>query len=155
MYKRQGEYYVGRVEAEKDLSRPLFRAYTSGSTGPSKQVIHCADSILGTVCQMNFYGGSDEIRPTWLVTCLPPALVAVVVSMVLLPLSSNKLLIMDPFVDPEDVDLEMMRYRPNSWPMIPMFIEIIMRNGRIPDDYDMSHLLAAGAGCGGRFGRNL
>ena len=24
-----GEYYVGRVEAEKDLSRPLFRAYTS------------------------------------------------------------------------------------------------------------------------------
>ena len=59
-----GEYYVGRVEAEKNLSRPLFRAYTSGSTGPSKQVIHCADSILGTVCQMNFYGGSDEIRPT-------------------------------------------------------------------------------------------
>ena len=142
-----GEYYVGRIEAEKDLSRPLFRAYTSGSTGPSKQVIHCADSILGTVCQMNFYGGSDEIRPTWLVTCLPPALVAVVVSMVLLPLSSNKLLIMDPFVDPEDVDLEMMRYRPNIWPMIPMFIEIIMRNGRVPDDYDMSHLLVAGAGC--------
>lgn len=80
-------------------------------------------------------------------TCLPPALVAVVVSMVMLPLSSNKLLIMDPFVDPEDVDLEMMRYRPNGWPMIPMFIEMVMRNGRVPDDYDMSHLLAAGAGC--------
>ncbi len=42
----------------------------------------------------------------------------------------------------------MMRYRPNCWPLIPMFIEIIMRNGRIPDDYDMSHLLfSAGAGC--------
>ena len=121
-----GEYYVGKVEVEKDLSRPLFRAYTSGSTGPSKQVIHCANSILGTICQMNFYGGSDDFRPTWMVTCLPPALVAVVVSMVLLPLSSNKLLIMDPFVDPEDVDLEMMRYRPNGWPMIPMFIEMIM-----------------------------
>lgn len=142
-----GEYYVGKVEVEKDLSRPLFRAYTSGSTGPSKQVIHCANSILGTICQMNFYGGADDFRPTWMVTCLPPALVAVVVSMVLLPLSSNKLLIMDPFVDPEDVDLEMMRYRPNGWPMIPMFIEMIMRNGRVPDDYDMSHLLAAGAGC--------
>lgn len=113
-----GNYYVGKVEAEKDLNRPLFRAYTSGSTGPSKQVIHCANSMLGTVCQMNFYGGSDDVRPTWMVTCLPPALVAVVVSMVLLPLSSNKLLIMDPFVDPEDVDLEMMRYRPNGWPMI-------------------------------------
>lgn len=55
-----GNYYVGRVEADRDLTRPLFRAYTSGSTGPSKQVIHCANSILGTVCQMNFYGG---IRP--------------------------------------------------------------------------------------------
>lgn len=139
-----GNYYVGRVEADRDLTRPLFRAYTSGSTGPSKQVIHCANSILGTVCQMNFYGGSDQIRPTWMVTCLPPALVAVVVSMVMLPLSSNKLLIMDPFVDPEDVDLEMMRYRPNGWPMIPMFIELVMRNGRVPKDYDMSHLLAAG-----------
>lgn len=130
-----GNYYVGKVEAEKDLNRPLFRAYTSGSTGPSKQVIHCANSMLGTVCQMNFYGGSDDVRPTWMVTCLPPALVAVVVSMVLLPLSSNKLLIMDPFVDPEDVDLEMMRYKPNGWPMIPMFIEAVMRNGRVPEDY--------------------
>lgn len=54
---------------------------------------------------------------------------------------------MDPFVDPEDVDLEMMRYKPNGWPMIPMFIEAVMRNGRVPEDYDMSHLLAAGAGC--------
>lgn len=66
-----GDYYVGKVEADKDINRPLFRAYTSGSTGPSKQVIHCANSLLGTVCQMNFYGGSDEIRPKWMVTCLP------------------------------------------------------------------------------------
>ena len=146
-FLEKGKNYTGKVEVEKDVNRPLFRAYTSGSTGPSKQVIHCANSILGTVCQMNFYGGSDQIRPTWMVTCLPPALVAVVVSMVMLPLSSNKLLIMDPFVDPEDVDLEMMRYRPNGWPMIPMFIELVMRNGRVPKDYDMSHLLAAGAGC--------
>lgn len=28
-----GNYYVGRVEADRDLTRPLFRAYTSGSTG--------------------------------------------------------------------------------------------------------------------------
>ena len=96
--------------------------------------------MLGAIQQMNFYGDSSEFRPTWLVTILPPALVAVVVSMLLLPLSSNKLLIMDPFVDVKDIDLEMMRYRPNCWPLIPMFIEIIMRNGRIPDDYDMSHL---------------
>lgn len=142
-----GEKYTGQVEAPRDIDRPLFRAYTSGSTGPSKQVIHSAHTMIGNLHQMNFYGASDEFRPTWLMTQLPPSLVAVVVAMMLLPLASNKLLILDPFCAPEDVDLEMMRYRPNCWPLIPMFIEIVMRNGRVPDDYDMSHLFAAGAGC--------
>ena len=142
-----GEKYTGQVEAPRDIDRPLFRAYTSGSTGPSKQVIHSAHTMIGNLHQMNFYGASDEFRPTWLMTQLPPSLVAVVVAMMLLPLASNKLLILDPFCAPEDVDLEMMRYRPNCWPLIPMFIETIMRNGRVPDDYDMSHLFVAGAGC--------
>ena len=65
---------------------------------------------------MNFYGSSDEFRANWMVTCLHPSLVAVVVAMVLLPLASNKLLILNPFCRPEDVDLELMRYRPNCWP---------------------------------------
>lgn len=142
-----GEGYSGEVAAPVDIDRPLYRAYTSGSTGPSKQVIHSANTMLGIICQMNFYGSSDEFRPNWLVTCLPPSLVAVVVSMVLLPLSSNKLLIMDPFCFETDVDLEFMRYKANNWPLVPMFIETIMRNGRIAPDYDMSHLLAGGAGC--------
>lgn len=141
-----GEGYEGEVSAPADLNRPLFRAYTSGSTGPSKQVIHSAHTMLAVVAQMNFYAGSSEYRPTWLVTALPPSLVAVVVAMVLMPLASNKLLMMDPYCAVEDVDLEMMRYRPNSWPLIPMFIETVMRNGRVPDDYDLSHLTAAGAG---------
>lgn len=67
--------------------------------------------------------------------------------MLLMPLASDKLLILSPFVAAEDVDLEMMHYRPNCWPLIPMFIETVMRNGRVPDDYDMSHLFSAGAGC--------
>lgn len=142
-----GEKYTGQVEAPRNIDRPLFRAYTSGSTGPSKQVIHSAHTMIGNLHQMNFYGASDEFRPTWLLTQLPPSLVAVVVAMMLLPLASNKLLILDPFCAPEDVDLEMMRYRPNCWPLIPMFIETIMRNGRVPDDYDMSHLFSTGAGC--------
>ncbi|NLM67391.1 MAG: acyl--CoA ligase [Enterococcus sp.] len=142
-----GESYEGIVEAEKDINRALFRAYTSGSTGPSKQVIHSAKTMVGNICQMNFYGANDEFRPTWLVTHLPTALVAVVVAMYLLPMASNKLLILDPFCDFDDIDLELMRYRPNCWPLIPMFIEIIMKSKRIPEDYDMSHLMAAGAGC--------
>ena len=91
---------------------------------------------------MNFYCENTEGRSTWLVTCLPPALVAVVVSMVLLPLSSNKLLIMDPFCFENDVDLELMRHKANNWPLIPMFIETVMRNGRMAPDYDLTHLLA-------------
>lgn len=142
-----GNDYEGEVAAPADINRPLYRAYTSGSTGASKQVIHSANTMLGIVCQMNFYGSADGFRPNWLVTCLPPALVAVVVSMVLLPLSSNKLLIMDPFCFENDVDLELMRYKANNWPLIPMFIETVMRNGRVTSDYDLSHLLAAGAGC--------
>ena len=143
----EGEQFSGTVEAEKNIDRPLFRAYTSGSTGPSKQVIHSAHTMIGNMHQMNFYGASSEFRPTWLVTQLTPSLVAVVVAMLLMPLASDKLLILSPFVAPEDVDLEMMHYRPNCWPLIPMFIEIVMRNGRVPDDYDMSHLFSAGAGC--------
>ncbi len=146
-FMAMGEAYTGTVEAPEDINRPLFRAYTSGSTGPSKQVIHSANTIISVLHQMNFYGSIEGTRPTWMVTILPPSLVAVVVSMTLLPLASNKLLILNPFVDVNDVDLEMMRYRPNTWPMIPMFIEKVMRNGRVPADYDMSHLHSAGCGC--------
>ena len=142
-----GKIFAGRVDAPVDLNRPLFRAYTSGSTGPSKQVIHSAQTMLAVVHQLSAYGASDEFRPTWLVTILPPALIAITVSMLLMPMASNKLLILDPWVDINDIDLEMMRYRPNGWPMIPMFVEILMRSKRIPADYDMSHLIAAGAGC--------
>lgn len=144
-----GENFRGQVDAPIDLNRPLFRAYTSGSTGTSKQVIHSSQTMLAVVYQLSAYGSSDEFRPTWLVTILPPALIAVVVSMLLMPMASNKLVILDPFVDVEDIDLEMMRYRPNCWPMIPMFVEILMRSKRIPADYDMSHLITAGAGCEG------
>ena len=147
LFLKLGERFPGVVEAPRDIDRPLFRAYTSGSTGPSKQVIHSAHTMIGNLHQMNFYGASDEFRPTWLMTVLPPTLVAVVVAMMLLPMASNKLLILDPFCRPEDVDLEMMRYRPNCWALIPMLIEILMRNGRVPDDYDMSHLMSCGAGC--------
>lgn len=143
----QGNVFSGSINAPKNIDRPLFRAYTSGSTGPSKQVIHSAHTIIGVLQQMNFYNPPIDFRETWLQTILPPSLVAVVVSMILLPLASNKLLILDPFVDVNDLDLEMMRYKPNYWPLIPMFIETIMKNGRVPDSYDMSHLRMVGAGC--------
>ena len=48
-----GDSYTGIVEAPVDIHRPLFRAYTSGSTGPSKQVTHSAHTMLSVV-------GTDE-----------------------------------------------------------------------------------------------
>lgn len=141
-----GETYTGEVDAPFNPDRPLFRCYTSGSTGPSKQVIHSAHSLIGVLGQMNFYGALEGARPTWMVTVLPPTLVAVVTSMMLLPLASNKLLIQNPWVSVDDLDLELMRFKPNNWPLIPMFMESLMLSKRIPDDYDLSHLITAGAG---------
>ncbi len=142
-----GDTFAGVVEAPVNVNRPLYSAYTSGSTGTSKQVIHSAHTMIGIIHQMCFYGSSGDFRPTWLVTLLPPSLIAVVNSMLLMPLASNKLLILDPFCDVYDIDLEMMRYKPNGWPLIPMFIEILIHSKRIPEDYDMSHLFASGVGC--------
>lgn len=142
-----GEHYENEVDAPRDINRPLFRAYTSGSTGTSKQVIHSANTMLGIVYQMAFYGKDSKEQPIWLLTNLPPCLVAVVVSMILTPLTSNKMLILDPFCDVFDLDLEIMRYKPNFWPHIPLFMNVLVNSPRIPEDYDMSHLWAAGAGC--------
>ena len=144
-FLNMGDYYEGPVKVPADCMRPVYCCYTSGSTGPSKQVVHSAYSMLGNLVQMNFYGAAD-VRPTWLHTILPPALVSVVIAMLLLPLSSNKLLILDPWVAPEDIDLELMRYQPNNWPMIPMFMDILVNSDRIPADYDISHIVALGAG---------
>ncbi|MCD8110521.1 MAG: acyl--CoA ligase [Clostridiales bacterium] len=142
-----GESYDGVVDAPADCNRPLLRAYTSGSTGPSKQVIHSAHTMIGVIHQMNFYGSQGGFRASWMVTCLPPCLVAVVVAMDLMPLASDKYLILNPYCGLDDVDLEMMRYRPNCWPLLPLFADVLVNSERIPDDYDMSHLFAAGVGC--------
>lgn len=142
-----GAAFQGETGAPVDHDRPLLRVYTSGSTGPSKQVIHSARSIISVTHQYCFYAGNMAFRPTWLVTILPPSLVAVVITMLLMPMASNRVLILDPFVEVEDLDLEIMRYRPNFWPHIPMFIETLMRSKRLPEDYDLSHVLATGAGC--------
>lgn len=128
-----------------DFNSPLLCAYTTGTTGTSKQVIHSAHSIIGILCQMCFYAISDT-KSTWLLTILPPSLIAIVVSMMLNPLASNKILIMDPFCKVEDLDLELMRYKPNCWALIPMFIAVLLNSKRIPEDFDMSFLTSVGAG---------
>lgn len=125
---------------------PLFCAYTSGSTGISKLVIHSAKSILGVAYQMVIFAPPTNPQQTWWLPLLTPALVAVTVAMMIFPLSTGKLLILDPYIQTEDLDLGLMDYKPNLWPLIPAFCDVIMKSKRIPADYDMSHLLAAGPG---------
>lgn len=141
-----GADYQGPVDAPVNIHRPLYRSYTSGSTGPSKQVIHSAHTIISILAQINFFGAFAPKPTKWLVCQFPPALVGVLIGMILMPLTAGLELILDPFVAPEDIDLELMRYRPNHMPMVPMYLETIVHSERIPEDYDMSHLRSAGVG---------
>ena len=126
------------------LPQLQYNQFTISS--PSKWIIHSTYTMLANIHQLALYGSADGFRPTWLVTILPPCLIAVVNSMLLMAIASRKILIMDPFVNVNDIDLEMMRYQPNGWPAIPMFVEVLMKSKRIPDDYDISHLFACGTG---------
>ena len=141
-----GKEYVGEYEVSCNPSRAIFCAYTSGSTGPSKQVIHSAANMVGMMHQTAAYTAAIDFRLTWLTTYLPPALVAVTVSMILTPMASNNLLMLDPFCPVEDLDLELMRYNPNGWALIPQFIDVLVNSKRIPEDFSLEHLYCIGSG---------
>lgn len=138
--------HIENLEICNDYNAPLLRAYTTGTTGDSKQVIHSAGTIINLLTQMYYVCGISKERTTWLCTALPPSLIAVVVSMMLTALTSNKTLILDPFVAAEDVDLSFMYYKPNGWPIIPMFVDVLLNSKRIPEDFDMSFFKMSGAG---------
>ena len=145
-FETLGNSYDGEYKVSYDPSRPVFCAYTSGSTGPSKQVIHSSANIVGIIHQTAYFTSTIQIRLSWLMTCLPPALVAVTVAMILTPIASNQLLILDPYCLVEDVDLELMRHKPNCWPLIPQFIDVLVNSKRIPEDWSLEHLYCVGSG---------
>jgi len=142
-----GSEYEGEVDAEENIFRPLYRVYTSGSTGPSKQVIHCAKTMLDNIIQLNFYSAKVENgRPAWIHTSIPPAMIASVVCMTLPQMTSNQLLILDPFVDAAEVDQSFLLYKPNAWSLIPMFLDVIVNSNFIDDDTDLSFFMMGGVG---------
>ena len=137
-----GKDYTEDYMAQEDVNRPVFGAYTSGSTGISKLVIHSSSNIVATAFQMSIFIPPEK----WWLPILPPALIAVTVSMAIFPLSAGLIMVLDPFCPLEDIDIAFMEQKPNFWALIPMFCEMLMKSDRIPEDYDMSHLRSIGTG---------
>lgn len=132
--------HIDSIKVNDKNSLRLFSAFTSGSIGNPKEVIHSSESVLGIIRQLVIFPYPNKGKGTWLLTILPPTLVAVVVAMMLYPLADGKRLLLDPFCEVQDLDLEMMYYCPNGWGLVPIFFEMLIDSTRIPDDYDMVFL---------------
>lgn len=141
-----GKDYTEDYMAQEDVNRPVFGAYTSGSTGISKLVIHSSSNIVATAFQLSIFIPPSDVPEKWWLPILPPALIAVTVSMAIFPLSAGLIMVLDPFCPLEDIDIAFMEQKPNFWALIPMFCEMLMKSDRIPEDYDMSHLRSIGTG---------
>lgn len=141
-----GRNFEGEYLAPADPERAVFGAYTSGSTGISKLVIHSSANVVATAFQMSIFIPPSEVQEVWWTPILPPALIAVTVSMTIFPLSTGLLVELDPFCPLEDIDIEFMDRKPNFWALIPKYCDLLMNSKRIPEDYDMSHLRTIGAG---------
>lgn len=141
-----GKDYTEDYMAQEDANRPVFGAYTSGSTGISKLVIHSSSNIVATAFQMSIFIPPSDVPEKWWLPILPPALIAVTVSMAIFPLSAGLIMVLDPFCPLEDIDIAFMEQKPNFWALIPRFCEMLMKSDRIPEDYDMSHLRSIGTG---------
>ncbi len=130
--------------APADPKRPLCNPYTSGSTGKPKEIIHCAASMLGVISQISF--PNAVVGKTVLQILFPPTMIATLNAAILYNLTQMSRVIMDPFCEPKDLDLELMRYRPWMTMMVPCTMELLLNSERIPADYDMSFLEILGGG---------
>lgn len=137
---------IKTIEENYENDIKLFSAFTSGSTGEPKEVIHSSKSVLGVVDQMSMVPNFSTDREHWLHTILPPIIVSVVIAAMCYPLADGKQLILDPYCKLEDLDLEMMHYKPSGWALIPLFFNVLLDSNRIPSNYDMSHFKLFGFG---------
>lgn len=143
-FLKQGEDIDSLPDVQK--GHVVFSAFTSGTTGKCKEVLHTSEALLGVIRQIALIQAAEGKRPSWLLSALPPTLVACVCAVMWQPLASGKYLILDPFCRLQDLDLEIMHFRPDAWSAIPLFFELLLDSERIPDDYDMSHLVQFGIG---------
>jgi len=124
----------------------LFSAFTSGTSGEPKEVLHTSASLMGVINQLALFPFHEKGKDTWMLTILPPTLVAVVVAMMFYPLADGKQLILNPFCKLEDLDIEMMHFEPNCWGLIPIFFDVLLESKKIPESYDMGYFKLFGFG---------
>ena len=91
-----GKNYQGDYHVSEDPDRPVFGAYTSGSTGVSKLVIHSSANIVAIAYQMSIFVPPSPVQEKWWLPILTPALIAATVSMTIFPLSAGLYVILDP-----------------------------------------------------------
>lgn len=137
---------IDNIKENQENNIKLFSAFTSGSTGIPKEVMHSSESVLGIINQMSLAPVDVNNRDLWLHTIIPPAIVSVVIAAMCYPLADGKQLILDPYCKLEDLDLEMMYYKPTGWIMVPLFFNILLESNRIPANYDMNHFKLFGFG---------
>ena len=141
-----GRNLEGEYLAPVDPDRAVFGSYTSVSTGIYKLLIHSSANLVAISYQMYIFIPPAEVQEVWWTPILPPALIAVTVSMTIFPLSTGLMVSLDPFCPLEEIDVEFMDRKPNFWALIPLYCDMLMESKRIPEDYDMSHLRTIGAG---------
>ncbi len=138
--------YIGKTDAQTDITRPLLRCDTTDSEGNVLQVVHSSQTILGVIHQIVCCSGAANARSGWLTAAVSPVTVEAVVTLLLAPICTGHLLILDPFADSADLDLELMRCKPAAWALGAAELEALVKSARIPADYDMGHLLSLTAG---------
>ena len=137
---------IDSYEQNEDNTIRLVSAFTSGSTGEPKELMHSSKSILEMISQLSLSPCFSGERELWLHTIIPPFIVAIIIAAICYPLADGKVLALDPYCEIENLDLELMYYKPSGWVLVPQFVNVLIESNRIPEDYDMSHFKMFGFG---------
>ena len=150
-----GENFEGEWKAPRDTDRSLYHPYTSGSTGPSKEIMHSARTMTGCLGQICPMMSQIPFQMRCLLPVLPPALIAMVGPILLLYTSTGHLQILDPYCGVENHDLELMRYMPNGSIGVSNLGRAVLFSKRIPEDFQFPQLMQFGGGAEPTNNKNL
>ena len=150
-----GENFTGEYIAPRDPDRNLYHPSTSGSTGPSKEIMHSAATMTGILSQLTPMMSQIPFTMRCLLPVLPPALIAMVGPIFLLYTSCGHTEILDPYCGIENHDLELMRYMPNGTVGVSCLGRAILFSKRIPEDFQFPMLMNFGGGAEATNNKNM